>query len=66
MAEAVKCGCGRPLYQCVKGDLAHCPALDDDDSAHAETMTCPGCGGSGTLDDVIECEECWGTGSVTL
>lgn len=25
-----KCQCGRPDGQCVKGDLDHCPAEDDD------------------------------------
>ena len=59
------CECGFPEGQCRKGDMQRCPALDEEDDDD-EVMYCPNCGGSGMLDDVTECDECWGDGKVTL
>lgn len=61
-----KCGCGRDQNRCVKGDLERCPALDDDPDDDGDTMGCPRCGGSGMLDDVMECDECYGEGRLSL
>ena len=64
MPENKICDCGRAPGECVKGDLHRCPALDDEDD---ETMNCPGCGGSGQgIEDGADCDECCGTGKVSL
>lgn len=68
------CDCGREPGECIKGDLDHCPAWDDD----PERVSCPRCMGDGSVNcycggDLCVCENygekacpvCGGEGDVT-